>query len=147
MLNPIKKTEPSSAINVDTVGNFLSSVEEEVSNAADHLTVEVILRLIDKWEADIELALLKGKVDVRDLLEHYVRLKISLHHLNRAWDRGWGGHGTYCMNAEQFAVKAKDLSKKVKQSRRDYYVAKREFETQCSSECACRGCRCIKGIA
>lgn len=146
MLNPIKKTELSSAIDADTVGNLFLDLEEEIQKAANNLTVEVILRLIDKWEMDFEEASSKGKLTVRELLEHYVRLKISLHHLTRAWERGWGA-GIFNLNAEQFAEKARHLHRRVKQSRRDYYVAKREYEAKCCPECDCRGCRCIKSFA
>jgi hypothetical protein len=122
--------------------DMLADLDSEVEQAARNSTVEMILLLIDKWEHDIEVAVAMGKASVPQLLHHYVRLKISLHHVSKAWERGWS-----TMTENQFVERVKGLSDKVKQSRRDYYVAKREYETQCSAECACRGCRCIEGIA
>src|SRR5678816_2136478 len=116
--SPIKKMEPSFATSVESDGelpDYLSSLEDEVMLAASQSTVEIILLLVDKWEADIEREARMGRLGIPDLLNHYVRLKISLHHLKRAWDRGWSS-----LTDGQFATRANTLSDKVKEARRKY---------------------------
>jgi hypothetical protein len=118
---------------------IIEEIEKEVADAASQMTVEVVLLLIDKWEAQIQRDWEAGKLKIPDLLNHYVRLKISLHHVRKAWDRGWSS-----FSDEQFKTRINDLNYKVKEARRKYYVSKLRYDsTEHPRECSCRGCRCV----
>jgi hypothetical protein len=124
------------------VMDFLENIEQEVADAANQMAVEVVLLLIDKWERDLELAILNNEANVPMLLNHYVRLKISLHHVRKAWDRGWSS-----MTDNQFKERINILTTKTKEARRNYYVAKQRYKSdEHGSGCSCRGCLCIAGI-
>jgi hypothetical protein len=118
--------------------SVIDELEAEVSALAGSMTVEVILLLIDKWEADMELAIRRNKASIPDLLNHYVRLKIMYHHIRKAWDRGWSS-----LSEEQFNTKAMDFHGRIKEARRNYYVAKQRYESKHGSGCPCRGCKCL----
>jgi hypothetical protein len=136
--------DPSSAIHVGKVGkpDFLASIDDEVEDALNSLGADIIFLLIEKWESDIARATELDKVTAEELLNHYVRLKISMHHLKRKFelDYFWSPcdpHGA------DFEKKLIGLSDKVKEARRNYYVAKQRYEGQHEGTCSCRGCRCI----
>ncbi|MGI0058752.1 MAG: hypothetical protein ACREBJ_03195 [Nitrosotalea sp.] len=76
---------------------------------ADSMTVEVVLLLIDKWEADVQKPWDQGKLTIPELFNHYVRLKISLHHVRKAWDRGCPS-----MDENTFNIRELTLSSKIK---------------------------------
>lgn len=142
MPNRINQTDPSSAILVETGGKptFLTSIDDEVEAAVNSLGADIIFLLVDKWEADIAQARLLNKLSMEDLLLHYVKLKISLHHLKRKMDRDWFSNDNIVKTIEENVNK---LRGKTKEARRNYYVAKQRFEGRHEDECSCRGCRCI----
>lgn len=144
MLSQINQTDPSSAILAERAGKpaFLTSIEDEVEAAANALGVDIIFLLVDKWEADMAQAHILNKVSMEDLLGHYVRMKISLHHLRRKFERDYFWSACDPHGAD-FEKKVIGLSDKVKEARRNYYVAKQRFEGGHEDECSCRGCRCI----
>ena len=121
--------------------SIIEELEAEVAAQAGQMTVEVVLLLIDKWETRIQQEWDAGKLTIPELLNHYVRLKIMLHHVRKAWDRGWSS-----MSEEQFKTRATNLGDKIKEARRKYYVTKQRYESEHGSECPCRGCKCIAGI-
>jgi hypothetical protein len=144
MLSQIKMTEHLSATNVESDGDFeslLASLEDEVQAAASLQTTEVLMLLIDKWENDIIRMREQGVLNMEHLLNHYVRLKISLHHIKKAYDRGWYPSGD--PNGGKLKSRVDSLQEKAKEARRNYYVAKRGIETEHRNGCACRGCRCL----
>ena len=124
--------------------NLLESLEKEVSDAADQMAVEVVLLLIDKAERDFEAAIASNQISADELLGFYVRLKISLHHLMRRYERDW----FYDLSTQHEAeARIMMLRGKVKEARVKYYVAKQRYESDKHGDgCSCRGCRCIKGI-
>lgn len=134
----------SYAIEVEKVTDpdFLMSLQQEVDDIADDMSVEIILLLVDKWEKEFQQKLIEGEISLIDTLNYYIKLKISLHHLIRKWERGgdWGCEVGY------ISQQITNLSMKTKEARKNYYVTKRRYEGQHRSNCACRGCRCIKGI-
>lgn len=149
MLNQIKTMEPLSATVADTDGDFesfLAQLDAEVQVAANEMTVELLYLLLDKWENDIARLKFEGKLNMEDMLNHYVRLKISLHHLKRYYEREFWPNGCY---ASEAAVKARYdvLVETTKKARINYYVAKREFEGEHGNECSCRGCRCLGAVS
>lgn len=124
--------------------NFLENLEKEVSDAANQMAVEVILLLIEKAEKDFEAAIASNNISAQELLGAYVRLKISLHHLMRRYERDWFYDISNQHDAEARIVM---LREKVKEARVKYYVAKQRYESDKHGDgCSCRGCRCIKGI-
>lgn len=148
MLNPTKMTEPSSVTDAGWSGNMdalLSSLQGEVNSAIHDMIPEMILLLIDKMEGKIAKKEKLGKLELSDLLAHYVALKIAKHHLVRKYERN-----LYCTpcGPEETGLKLRiiNLNNKVKEARENYYVAKRRVEGQHESGCSCRGCRCIEGI-
>ncbi len=139
MLSQTKMMEPSSATNVELVGSILADIEREVEEAANQFGVEIILLLIDKWESDMQTAMANNIVDTDMLLGHYVRMKISLHHLKRKMERDWFSNDNIAKTIEE---RVRNLGYKTKEARRNYYVAKRRFEEH-RDDCSCRGCRCV----
>lgn len=124
--------------------NFLENLEKEVSDAANQMAVEVVLLLIEKAEKDFEAAIASNSISAQELLGAYVRLKISLHHLMRRYERDWFYDLSNQHDAEARIVM---LREKVKEARVKYYVAKQRYESDKHGDgCSCRGCRCIKGI-
>lgn len=121
--------------------SLLQSLDAEVNSALESMTVEMVLLLIDKWGRDIQQSEMIGDPTLYDLLDHYVRLKISFHKIQRAWHNGWSS-----LTSEQFATKAIKLSGAIKEARRKYYVAKFRYEGEHDFGCACRGCRAIGHI-
>jgi hypothetical protein len=139
MLSQTKMTEPLSATSAESVGSIFADIEREVEEAANKFGVEIILLLIDKWENDMQRAVLLNTVDTDMLLGHYVRMKISLHHLKRKMERDWFSNDTLAKTIEE---RVRNLGYKTKEARRNYYVAKRRFEEH-RDDCSCRGCRCV----
>lgn len=139
MLSQTKMTEPSSAINAELGGSIIADIEREVQEAADKFGVEIILLLIDKWEDDMQKAMANNIADTDMLLGHYVRMKISLHHLKRKMERDWFSNDNLAKTIEE---RVRNLIYKTKEARRNYYVAKCRFEEH-RDDCSCRGCRCI----
>jgi hypothetical protein len=122
--------------------SYLSSLDAEVQFAANQASVEVILFLIQKWEWDLEMKSRMGRLEIPDLLRFYVNLKISIHHLRKAFDGGWT-----TLSADLYNKKYVQLNNKIKEARKDYYVAKLRYDSnEHGDECSCRGCRCVKGI-
>src|SRR5258708_5226492 len=122
--------------------DYLESLEKEVSENANQMTAEVVLLLLEKWEKDLEKAIATNSAEIPNLLNSYVRLKITLHHLNVSHDRGWS-----CDLDDKYLDRAIRLKSLIKEARRKYYVAKQRFESdKHGSKCSCRGCRCLKGI-
>jgi len=117
--------------------NFLESLEKEVSDLADQMAVEVVLLLIDKAERDFEAAIASNNISAQELLGFYVRLKISLHHLMRRYERDW----FYDLSTQHEAEsRIMMLRGKVKEARVKYYVAKQRYESdKHGSGCSCRG--------
>lgn len=73
MLNQTKMTERSSATNVELDGktpSYLLSLESEVQEIADGMSVEIILFLIEKWERDIFQKQINGKLTMEERLGH-----------------------------------------------------------------------------
>lgn len=123
---------------------IIEDVEREAEETANGMTVELVMLLLDKWEQDLVNQERLGYLNVDSLLNHYVNLKITMHHLNKSWLHEWSS-GPKTEN--EFVTKYNFLFDKVKEARRNYYVARRKFrETEHGKRCACRGCRCIKGI-
>src|SRR5579885_598064 len=118
--------------------NLIQELEAEVNQQAANLSVELIFLLFEKWDREIEQAIAQNKARLPDLLNHYVRLKVTFHHLKKAWDRGWSS-----LNENQYKTKWIEWSARVKEARRNYYVAKLRSEGEHGSECSCRGCRCV----
>jgi len=152
MLNQTNQMEPSFATAVEPAGElpeFLSAFNAEISAQADSMIDEIIFRLLDKWEDDMARLRAEDKLSMNDLLGHYVRLKISLHHLKRRYDRDFSWPSRACdMDSDRKVLsRINSLSYKTKEARREYYVAKRRYEGEHERECTCRGCRCIKGIS
>jgi len=127
--------------------NSLESLEKEVAEQAAQMTAEVVLLLIDRWEEQLERDFKHGKITAKELLHQYVSMKISLHRLARRYENDY----YYDLNHNnhlQIQQQIKRLQNKVKEARRNYYVAKHRTEPdQHGGECTCRGCRCIKGIS
>lgn len=142
MLNPISQMDPSFAILAEKDGKpaYLSSIDDEVESALNSMGAEILFLLIEKWEDDLAKASALDEVSVRDMLLHYVRLKISLHHLKRKMDRDWFANDNVIKTVEENVNKLRD---KTKEARRNYYVAKQRFEGEHEGACSCRGCRCI----
>lgn len=146
MLSQTKMTEPSSATNAEWSGNSSVSdlIASEVESAANKCGPEIIFLLMDKWDRDMQKLLQQSLLTIDDLLRHYVRLKISLHHVTRRYERDW-----YVDDHKHEAMYRRhmnELRDKTKEARRDYYVAKQRIEREegkHGSECACRGCKCI----
>lgn len=141
MLNQTKMMEPLSATNVELGGEspgFLHSLNNEVESALKEFGADIIFLLIEKWERDLEVARADGKLTIERLLGHYVCLKISAHHLKRRYERD------YDWDNPVMKDRIRNFNSKVKEARRNYYVAKRRVEGEHGSECDCRGCRCIK---
>lgn len=126
--------------------NTLAEIEAEVQQAADQMTAEVILALIDKWENDFFIAKKRGELSVQDALHFYVRLKIAFHHLEKRANDDYGGWQHGWSSIESLNENLNKLYHKVKDARRNYYVTKRRVEGAHSSECSCRGCRCLREI-
>jgi len=147
MLNQIKMMEPSSAINVELGGSlsFLESIDAEVEALANDLGADIIFLLIDKWDADLERAERDGRLTADTLLGHYIRLKISLHHVARRYERDYGWSCE--LNDSVLRQRIAGLKNKTKEARRNYYVAKHRYEGEHRSNCSCRGCRCIGGLS
>lgn len=143
MLNQTKTMEPFSATDVEQVGSttLLDSLAAEVEAAANQLGSEIIFLLIEKWELDIAKAEEEGRLSVQELLHHYVRLKISLHHVRRHYERydDWPCSQTASVHYQRLI----NLKDKAKEARRKYYVAKQRYEGEHRTGCDCRGCRCI----
>jgi hypothetical protein len=123
--------------------DLLKSLEKEVADAASQMTAEVVLLLLDKWEKDLELAIATNSGEIPELLNRYVRLKITLHKLSRSYERGWSCD----LDENRYAERAGRLQGLVKEARRKYYVTKQRFESdKHKNGCSCRGCRCIAGV-
>jgi hypothetical protein len=122
--------------------SLIESLEKEVSDNANQMTAEVVLLLLDKWEHDLDMAMQSNKAEIPELLNYYVRLKISFHHAKRAQERGWS-----LIDEDKVKLRISLLATKIKEARKKYYVAKQRFESdKHGSKCSCRGCRCLKGI-
>lgn len=143
MLNQIKTMEPFSATGVEQVGNnpFLDSLAAEVEAAANKLGPEIIFLLVDKWEGDMVRLQEEGRLSMNELLHHYIRLKISLHHVKRHYERY--GDWTCDLTDSVHYQRLINLKHKAKEARRNYYVAKQRYEGEHRTGCDCRGCRCL----
>ena len=146
--NQINQTDPSSAILAERAGkpDFLASLDAEVEAGANALGINIIFLLIDKWEADMIEAHELDRLSMGDLLNHYVRMKLSLHYLKRKFDRDYFWSACDPHGAD-FEKKNRGLSVKVKEARRNNYVAKQRYEGQHEGTCSCRGCRCIGWVS
>ncbi len=145
MLSPIKMTEHSSVMDAGWSGDadsILSSIQDEVNQHLNEMLPEVILLLIDKMEKNLEEKKKLGKLEVKDLLVHYVALKIARHHIVRKHERMWD---TPCKaELSAYEVRVHNLTNKIKEARKNYYVSKRRYEGGHGEGCSCRGCRCIE---
>lgn len=113
--------DPSSATLVDTdteqsLQNFLADVEQE----ADRRGLEVLFLLLDKLEQ-------LSTVSVVDALRFYVALKLSRHHFRKHYNHGWSWPE---ISFEEFSKRDEKFTLKIKEARRNYYVAKQRFEQQ-----------------
>lgn len=145
MLSQIKTMELSSVTNVGVAGNTALSIEQEVQAAADKFGVDIIVLLMEKWDLDMSHALSEGKATLESMLNHYVRLKISLHHVKRYYDRytEWNDESPHNVALKN---RVKSLTEKSREARRNYYVAKRRVEGEHGTECTCRGCQCLGSL-
>jgi hypothetical protein len=157
MLSLTNPTVVSNATDVvtDISPDYLSSLEDEVQAAADQLSVEVILLLIDRWESEVQQKIMDGKLSHEDARLHYVRLKISLHHLKRKYERDYDNQdyhmyssnsGEYTTYGIQLLDRIRQLSNRAQEARKNFYVTKRRYQGEHRNGCTCRGCRCLKGI-
>src|SRR5208337_3715546 len=112
------------------------------------MTVEVIIALMDKWEADMMRAMRLNQANIPELLNHYVRLKISWGRLKRYLEYRYdvASYSHNVCNYKEFEEKQQHYANLITEARRNYYVAKRRYESEHTPDCSCRGCRCIKGI-
>lgn len=121
--------------------SIIEDLEREVSQEVDGMTADVIIALMDKWEKDIVRAIALNEATIPQLLNHYVRLKISWGRLKRFLERDYNG-SMYKLYDE----KEQYYTHLIKEARRNYYVTKRRYENEHAPDCSCRGCRCVKGI-
>jgi len=145
MLSQTNQMVASNATDINP--DYLASLEAEVMAAADQLSVEVILLLIDKWEADIKQKIINGELTHADARNYYVRLKISLHHLKRRYERDFDEN--FDCDMESFKVlsdRIRQLNSKAEEARKNFYVTKRRYQGEHRDGCTCRGCRCLKGV-
>jgi hypothetical protein len=132
-------------MDVDIVGksnNILSTLETEVEEQVNLLSVEVLFMLIDKWEHDVIVEREQNMYHLPQARKHYVHLKVAYHHLTKAWRRGWSS-----MNEEQYNQGEQSLLNKIKEARVEYYVTKRRAEEEHSPNCPCRGCRLLREVS
>jgi hypothetical protein len=136
MQNQINQTDHLSAANVGWVGDL----ESEVNDSVSKMMPEIIFRLIEKRELENfqQIFITGNSVDL--LRKHYVLLKITSRKLMRLYEKYLGT--SYEIQWHEVA----ELIDKTKNARKEYYVAKRRHENKCSSDCTCRGCRCIKDL-
>ena len=151
MQNQIKQTVPSCAIDVEKVTDpeFLSLLQHEVDVIADSMSLEIILLLVDKWESEYQQKLINGNLSIADALNHYIKLKVSLHHVKRRWEREFDNYDCDFSNSTEEQLVHSRLNKLfilTKEARKNYYVTKRRYEGEHRIECTCRGCRCLKGF-
>jgi hypothetical protein len=123
--------------------SIIEELEAEVEQLANGASIEILMLLIDKWEEEVEHKRTHGKLDIASMLNHYVRLKISLHHVKRHYERGWSACDAADVVLRQ---RIATLTQKSKEARRNYYVTKRRYEGQHGDDCSCRGCGCLKGF-
>jgi hypothetical protein len=91
----------------------LESLEAEVERQANERSLDVLFLLLDKLDR-IELS------SVGDRLRYYVALKMTRHHFRK---RFWDCNLT--MSNDDYYGKLHSLNTKIKEARRNYYVAKR----------------------
>jgi hypothetical protein len=133
--------EASSVTDANSGCNYLSEIEAEVQASADSMSVEVLLLLINHLENKLHLELEADKFNAFRALNAYVSLKVSFHHLKRRYDNSWDNE-----NSKAEAQILNNVSMRVKDLRKKYYVAKRKYEPEHRNDCTCRGCKCIAGI-
>jgi hypothetical protein len=120
-----------------TKSSFLLDLEAEVQRQANNMPIEMVLLLLDRLDHKMDLELAREDSDLKSLLETYIRMKVTFHHINKQWDRGWSS-----LNENEFTAKRIYWSKKIKEARKNYYVTKQRAEKH-ASDCPCRGCKCI----
>ena len=120
---------------------LIEDLEREVSQEVDGMSVEVILALMDKWEEDARRAWTLNLISISELLNHYVRLKITWSKTKRDLEYRYTHDKAHLYNE-----KKQHYTNLISEARRKYYVAKRRYESEHASDCSCRSCRCIKGI-
>lgn len=119
----------------------LNELDQEIEYQASHMMNEIINRLINKWEQDIEKISISNQDDMFRSRNEYVNLKISLQRLKRYYN------DLYCPLVEDSNNKTIfRLNNLTKEARRKYYVAKRRYEGEHHEQCSCRGCRVIKAV-
>lgn len=115
MLKVIRKMEPLFVTDAECVGNIIKDLEDEIERQANERSLDVLFLLIERLE-NIE------RSGVDDKLRWYVTLKIARHHFRKRFLGGWGFSQ---MSNDVFYDKLGTLNTKIKEARRNYYVAKR----------------------
>lgn len=131
-------------MDVEPVGNMdmiLLSLETEVKELVDNLSPELLVKLLDKWESDIVNDRIEGGELMVKRLRIYVNMKIMLQRMKR---KLYDCYLSPCaVNGQSLEDQIVTFTSKVKDARREYYVAKRRAEGEHRNDCTCRGCRCL----
>lgn len=88
------------------------ALEVEVQAVANSKYIDVLLRLLDKFEKI-------STSDSEDFLRIYVALKIGRHHYKKHFRGGW-----LDLSWEDFAARMTLINEKILIARRNYYAAK-----------------------
>lgn len=116
MLSPIKTTELLSVTPADWSGSqIILDLEREIESQANERGLEVLFLLLDKLER------IGTSASVEQRLNYYVSLKLARHWFRKRYYNGWGPNQ---MSDDVFYPKLNQLNDKIKEARRNYYVAK-----------------------